>query len=138
MILSLLSTSIRSHSATFSACFWNSFWYLERSDAQRVIISSIDLFLSRDWGVGRGPDVDAPRLGALAASGLAVVVGAGTGAVAAAACVVAALDEGLKREGRGAEAVAVADDLGVVTACVWVFSTDFSLEALPKLENSEG
>lgn len=29
------------------------------------MISSIDLFLSRDWGVGFGPAVDAPRLAGL-------------------------------------------------------------------------
>ena len=60
-ILSLFSTSIRSQAATFSACRWNSFWYFERSDAHLVVISSIDLFLSLDWAVGAGPDVEAPR-----------------------------------------------------------------------------
>ena len=45
-ILSVLSTKIRSHSATCIACFWNSFWCFARSVAQRVNISSIDLFFS--------------------------------------------------------------------------------------------
>lgn len=44
-----------------SACFWNSFWYFDRSEAHLVIISSIDLFFSRDCAGGGGPAVDAPR-----------------------------------------------------------------------------
>lgn len=34
---------------------------MERSDAHLVIISSMDLFLSRDCAGGAGPAVDVPR-----------------------------------------------------------------------------
>src|SRR5690242_7650942 len=56
--LSEFSTSSRSHFATVSACDWNSFWYLDRSAAHLVMISSIDLFLRRDWADGAGPAVE--------------------------------------------------------------------------------
>src|ERR1700761_3871701 len=68
---------MRSHSATLDACCLNSFWYLDRSVAQRVMISSIVLFLSRGSWDG-GPAVEAPNADVLApaAPGPAWPVGA--------------------------------------------------------------
>lgn len=48
-----------------------------------MIMSSIDLFLSRDWAGGGGPAVDAPRLAFLAPVASAVAVAAAAGCVGA-------------------------------------------------------
>lgn len=91
----------------------NSFWYLERSDAQRVTMSSMVLFLSRAiWDVG--PVVEAPRAPGvaleaadLAASLLASVVGFAPNRLLAAAGVEPAA---------GAVVVVVAPVVAVVVA----------------------
>src|SRR4051812_779075 len=108
---SLFSTRMPSHLATVSACALNSFWYFERSDAQRVMISSMVRFFRRaSCEVGPAVELLSPATGlglplaasvaeaALAAAGAAAAVvlapAVAAAALAAGAVVVAKLTVG--------------------------------------------
>src|SRR5690348_3699151 len=64
---------MRSHSAILEAWSLNSFWYLDRSVAHRVMISSIVLFFRRgSWEAGPVVDAESPA-GVLVLPSCAVV-----------------------------------------------------------------